>query len=139
MVLQKVEDATDKRSNWAKVWITATAKAHHFATYTIFLCGKFQGRECSRGNVVWGGSDEIEASDADEEGDIAQAKWCCVRWGAGVLTRAEKEKERDGDHIRNGQGGGIVGEDSGMDELLQDGDGNRFDSVRRGVGFGVSR
>ena len=137
MVLQKVEDATDEHSNGAKVGVTATAEAHHFATDAIFLGGEFEGRERGRGNVMWGGGAEIEAGNADEEGDVAQAKGGRVGRGAGVLTRAEKEKERDGSHIRDGQGGGVRGEDSGMDELLKYWDWDWFDPVWRGVGFGI--
>jgi hypothetical protein len=66
--------------------------------------------------------------------NIREGKRCSIGAVAGIFARAEEEEEGRTNHVGDGHVGGGGGEGSNGQEMVEDGDGNGFDTIRRGVG-----
>jgi hypothetical protein len=71
--------------------------------------------------------------------NIRKGKRCHIRAIAGIFARAkEEEEEGRANHVSDGHVGGGWGEGSNVEEMVENGDGNRFDMIRRGIGMLVA-
>ena len=112
----------------------------HLTTDPALLGGEGEGGSSSGKHVSRRGGEEDEALGAKEQLDIGEGEGSGLFFfgSAGVFPRLQEEKEGNHSHIHGGLYGrtvGIVGRDA--EGMVQELDGHRFYTVRRGVGFGI--
>jgi hypothetical protein len=69
--------------------------------------------------------------------DVAEAEWSGVRRET-IFARAEEVEETEIRHVGRGATKGVASEDGRPVDIVEEGEGNRFDASGWGVLFGVA-
>ena len=122
----------------AEKWVATAAQTYAFTSHGIFLRGEFQGDEGGGSEAADVGGEGVEARRADKKGYILQVERLRLAGGSCIFSWTEEKKETQADHVGDGKIHGGVCAQGLLCNVVEDGDGNRFNTQWRGVQFSVS-
>jgi hypothetical protein len=131
----QVECTPNGGGDRAEVGVAAASQTNDFAPHTILLGGEFQGNKYGGAKMVRGGGGRVKRKGTKKETDILKLKWLGVGYGAGVFAGAQEKIEHQANHIGAGEFERGVGKDGLSHDVLQDWDGQWFDTVGGFVSF----
>ena len=133
MVATEVEDAANDAEDGTKLWVTASIEANNFPTDTILLVG--EGERDEGGAFEFGvrSRQQVKTPLTDEKLHIGEPERSGVGFCSGVFTGTEEEEEGKGNHVGHSQVAVGRGCEGNKHDVLNDGDGHRFDAIGRRV------
>jgi len=138
VVLAKVEDTTNGGQDGTRKGGATAAQADDFTPDAVFLSGICVGGEGGGVEFRQGSKEEIDSVAADEELDVGESEGHGVGGTAGVFPWSHEEEESDANHVGDGGMVGGGGDCGGIEDVVDDGDGDGFDPGRRRIGAGVA-
>jgi hypothetical protein len=124
-----VSGAVLEGKDWAEEWISTAAKTDDLATDSILLGGE---GECSKRCAYDVGERNGRGGrmmHTDPKLDVRKTERTSVRNGASIFAQAKKKEKGDNDHVCNGVIAWVVSGISSLDDVPEDLDRNRLDTV----------
>jgi hypothetical protein len=123
-----VQDAADGGKDGAREGGATAAEASDFTPDAILLVGESVGGEGGRIEVSVRGAEEVQASHANEELDVAEVEGLGVGGRGCVLAWAEEEEEGGASHVSDGPTIRSIGGGSHVEGVDDHGNGDGFDA-----------
>lgn len=136
--MRRVSDATSEGKDRAKGGFATTSESDNLAANAILLSCKGQSSKGYTRKV--GNRDRcgIVSLCPDPQLNILEVEWSCVGGSAGAFSRTQEIEKGKSNHVSDGLIAFVLGGVGNSQNMTQDLDGNRFDTIWRRIFFLVS-